>query len=181
MEPVEISVGALHLRPPQVGDVAALVRACDEEEIARWTPIPSPYRPADAEAYVERTATWWAEDRSAAFVVLDATTAELLGSVELFLQRGLYTGDGEIGFWVAREARGRGVGRRAVAAVCRWGFGALDLPRITWLASVGNEPSRRLAERIGVTVEGTLRSGLVHKGERRDAWIGSLLPGEVRG
>jgi RimJ/RimL family protein N-acetyltransferase len=181
VEPVEISAGSLHLRPPEPADVPALVRCCNEEQIAAWTPIPSPYTADDAAAYVARATAWWAEDRSAAFTVLDATSGALVGSVELFLQRGLFTGDGEIGYWVAADARGAGVGRRAVAAVCRWGFGALDLPRITWIAAVGNESSRRLAEAVGVTVEGTLRQGLVHRGRRRDCWIGSVLPGEVRG
>jgi RimJ/RimL family protein N-acetyltransferase len=88
---------------------------------------------------------------------------------------GLAHGTAEIGFWCAPAERGRGIVPDAVRAVCRWGFGALGLERITWLAYVGNDASRRVADKVGFAVEGTLRAYLPHRGERRDAWIGSLL------
>ena len=78
------------------------------------------------------------------------------------------------------QARGTGVGRRSVAALCRWGFGFLGLERIGWTAAVGNDASRRLAESVGFTVEGVAVRGLVVHGRRVDGWTGCLLPGEVR-
>ena len=38
-----------------------------------------------------------------------------------------------------------------------------------------------MAEKAGFTVEGLCRRRLVQRGERRDAWIGGLLPGELLG
>jgi RimJ/RimL family protein N-acetyltransferase len=40
---------------------------------------------------------------------------------------------------------------------------------------VGNVPSRALAEKLGFTVEGTLRHRTVVRGEPRDWWVGGLL------
>ena len=40
---------------------------------------------------------------------------------------------------------------------------------------VGNEPSRRVAEAVGVRVEGLLRRGESRRGERLDHWVGGLL------
>ena len=175
VQPTEISAGTLHLRAPQHRDVPELTSACQDAEIARWTRVPTPYTEADARAFVERAAENWRLDRAASFVVLDSTTAALLANVRLGLDA---DGDAELGYWVAPWARSRGVGRRSVATLCRWGFGALDLQRITWKAAVGNEASRRLAERVGFVHEGTLRAGVLLHGERRDCWIGSLLPGD---
>jgi RimJ/RimL family protein N-acetyltransferase len=79
----------------------------------------------------------------------------------------------------APHARGRGVMTQAVQAVCRWAFEACQRERIEWYAEVGNEGSRRVAEKAGFTVEGVLRSRLVHHDGRVDAWIGSLLRHEV--
>jgi RimJ/RimL family protein N-acetyltransferase len=178
VEPVEITAGSLHLRAPQPVDVPDLVRACSDPEIARWTRVPSPYGENDAHAYVESSRVGWSEDTSARFAVLDPTTARLLASIALFRTRGVGDGDAAVGYWVAPWARGRGVGRRALGTVCRWGFAALDLPRISWIAAVGNTGSRALAERVGFTVEGTLRSGIVLRDRRRDCWVGSLVPGD---
>lgn len=185
MDAAEITAGALHLRVPQLGEVEQIAAACNDPEIARWTRVPSPYGRRDAVAFVHRSLDDWHADRAATFAVLDATTAGLLGSVRLDFGPA-YDPDApggpaaSVGYWIAAHARRAGVGRRAVASLCRWGFGFLDLQRIGWTAAVGNDASRRLAEAVGFTVEGVARSGLVLGDRRVDAWTGSLLPGEVR-
>ena len=40
---------------------------------------------------------------------------------------------------------------------------------------MGNVASRRVAEKAGFTVEGTQHAGLVHRGERKDVWVGGLV------
>ncbi|WP_345390422.1 GNAT family protein [Nonomuraea salmonea] len=40
-------------------------------------------------------------------------------------------------------------------------------------------PSRRVAEKAGFVVEGTLRKRLFHRGRRVDAWVGSLTRDEL--
>ena len=91
-------------------------------------------------------------------------------------------GRGEIGYWITASARGRGVATSAVRLVCAWAFdGAAGpgLARVGWRAFVGNEGSRAVAERCGLTMEGTLRSVMVHRGTRHDMWIGAVLAGEL--
>ena len=66
----------------------------------------------------------------------------------------------------------------ALRALCRWGLAELELQRIEWIAFAGNHASRRLAEKAGFTIEGTLRNRMVHRGRRTDVWIGSLIPGD---
>ena len=60
----------------------------------------------------------------------------------------------------------------------RSGFAELGLRRIEWRAEVGNDASRRVAEKAGFTVEGLLRQALLTDGERRDCWVGSLVKGD---
>jgi RimJ/RimL family protein N-acetyltransferase len=62
---------------------------------------------------------------------------------------------------------------------CEWGFTELGLGRIEWQAYVENAASRRVAEKVGFHIEGLVRQRLVQRGVRRDAYIGSLLPGEL--
>ena len=44
----------------------------------------------------------------------------------------------------------------------------------------GNWASRKLAWRLGFTFEGKVRSWLPHRGELRDAWVGTLLADDPR-
>jgi len=89
-------------------------------------------------------------------------------------------GMADVGFLAAPWARGRGWTTAALRLACAWGFDVLGLARIEWYAVVGNHASRRVAEKVGFVMEGTRRSGMVHRGERRDVWSGSLLPSDLR-
>jgi RimJ/RimL family protein N-acetyltransferase len=171
VEPTEITAGRLHLRPWQAGDAHALQPALDDPQVVRWTGLPS--RPALE--WVTRTYPGrWADGTGAGFAVLDATTAELLGGVDL---HGVDADDGtaEIGWFTVPAARSGGVGTQAVQALCRWAFGAAGLHRLTAQVEVGNWASRALAEKAGFTVEGVLRDAPAPGGRRADTWLASLL------
>jgi RimJ/RimL family protein N-acetyltransferase len=99
-----------------------------------------------------------------------------LGRVGLGLDR---LGGAQIGYWMDPAARGRGVATEAVRALCGWAFDVLGLGLIEWRAEVGNVASRRVAEKAGFRFEAVLRQRLVHRGQRVDAWIGSLLRAEM--
>lgn len=173
LDAVSLTAGRLHLRPWEPWDAEEVHAACQDPEVARWTTVPSPYTAEDARVFVqEQSPQGWAAGTAASFAVLDATTARVHGSVSL---TGMADGSAEIGYWAAPGSRRQRYTAEAVGAVCRWGFGALDLQRVLWRAEVGNWGSRAVAETCGVTVEGTLRQGLVHRGRRRDCWTGSLL------
>ncbi|CAO5147598.1 Acetyltransferase, ribosomal protein N-acetylase [Frankia sp. AiPs1] len=176
LEPAEITAGRLHLRPWRPYDVDAVHLACQDPQIALWNRLPQPYQRADAESFVLRAApAAWAEGTGTPFAVVDATTEQLLASIALIDIS--VSGEAEIGYWCAAQARGQGVISQAVTTVTRWGFGALGLARIEWRAAVGNDASLRVAQRTGFTVEGTLRQALIlGDGRRVDCWIGSRLP-----
>ncbi len=169
VDPVEITAGRLHLRPWQAGDAAALQDALADPAVGRWTGLPT--QPA-AQWVTQTYPGRWADGSGAAFAVLDATSAELLGGVEL---HGIADGDADVGWCTAPGARGRGVATEAVQVLCRWAFGALGLHRLTAQVEVGNWASRALAEKAGFTVEGVLRGAPAPGGRRADTWLASLL------
>ena len=171
VDPVEITAGRLHLRPWQAGDAGALAASLADPAVARWTGLPS----RSADEWVTQTYPGrWADGTGAAFAVLDATTAELLGGVDL---HAVDAPDrtAEVGWFTAPGARGRGVGTEAVEVLCRWAFGAAGLHRLTAQVEVGNWASRALAEKAGFTVEGVLRDVPAPGGRRADTWLASLL------
>ena len=176
MDQVELRTGDLLLRPFREGDADAVFAACQDPKIQRWTTVPSPYPRESADWYVASCADFWAAE-TPTFACLDAGTGQLLGAFHL---EDCAAEEGPlIGFWVAPEARGRGVARDVTRRLARWAFGDLGLARLRWAAYVGNTPSRRVAESAGFVIEGTARQGLVQRGVRRDAWVGSMLPSDL--
>lgn len=89
----------------------------------------------------------------------------------------------ELGYWLAPEARGRGLMHRAVRLVLDFAFDpdGLDLERVSWQAYVGNLASLAVAWRCGFRLEGQVRGHALQRGRRRDAWVGTLLRGDPRG
>ena len=177
MDPVEITAGRLHLRPWRRGDEPALLAAYGDPEVQRWTSQPVPYLAEHARAHVEQVAPdGWRSGTHLSFAVCDSTTGDVLGGIAL--RPGCEEGVRDVGYWTMPAARGQGVASDALGAVSRWAFGALGTARLEWMAEVGNWPSRRVAERAGFTVEGTLRGGMVHRGAHVDGWVGGRLPGD---
>jgi RimJ/RimL family protein N-acetyltransferase len=173
-QPLIPAAGGLRLRPPAAPDLDAIVAACRDPESARWVPLPEPYERAHAEQFVDGTATKWARGEGIRCAIVDPDDA-WSASIELTIsaEDPLVA---EVGFLTAPWARGRGYTTAAVTALCQWGFRSLGLARIVWRAQVGNVASRRVAEKAGFTIEGTLLGGLAHRGERKDAWVGGLVP-----
>jgi len=166
--------GVIALRPWSMQDVPDAVRCCNEEQIRRFIPpLPIPYTEDDAIAFIG-AAQQRLDDGSVTLVIGDAADAALRGSIGL---RAIAPGIAQTGYWVAPEARGRGVAVRALVLVSRWALETLPLIRLQLFTDVDNPASMRVAERAGFVREGTLRNWYDLRGERRDAVMFSLLPG----
>lgn len=165
------------LRPWEQADLPAIVEACDEPTLSRWLPaMPYPYTEADGRAYLSRVLEGFATGTSAALAIRDARSDAVLGGIGLRID-----GDGraELGYWVRRDARGRGVATRAVRLVSGWALVSLGFRRLQLHADVENLASQRVAERAGFTREGVSRAWIEMRGEARDHVVYSLLPGEL--
>ena len=134
------------LRPPTPGDVDAITEACQDPEIPRWTRVPSPYTRAHAVEFVERSARTWEQGSDAPFVIVDAATGALLGAIGVHRFGGEDDGP-EVGYWLEREARGRGVATRALRLVVDWACRELGV-RLLLQADARNDASRRVAEKV---------------------------------
>jgi len=166
------------LRPFGPEDVPALVRACQDPEIPRWTRVPESYGESDAREWLASHEPHRQSGTGLAFAVVDPGSDALLGSVGLHAFEWEHLRC-EIGYWCAPWARRRGVTAHATALLGRWALTELAFSRVGLLADPDNEASQRVALRAGFTREGTLRSYQSVKGTRRDFALFSLLRADL--
>lgn len=154
----------------------AIVEACQDPEIARWTLVPAPYTEANALEWLDLAAEGWRSGREASFVLLDAASETLLGAIGARLTAWPVA---DVGYWVAASARGRGVAARGAKLLARWAFDELGSVRVEIVTDVENVASQRVAEKAGFQREGVLRQRLEVKGRRSDCVMFSLLPADL--
>ena len=144
-----LSDGVITLRAKAHGDVDALTAACQDPEIPRWTRVPVPYRRADAIGWIAAVELELDAGLSIDWLAVDAEGRLLASIAVMQIDRG--RGTGEIGYWVAREARGRGVATRAVRLVREWAASELGLTTLELVIHEDNAPSHAVARAAGFT------------------------------
>jgi RimJ/RimL family protein N-acetyltransferase len=175
MEAVQLTTARAVLSTPVAADAAEIFAACQDADIQRYTTVPVPYLREHADGFVEQCAKHWADGVTATWAI--RVDGHVAGMIDL---HGLPGGGPEIGYWMTREFRGRGLLTEAASAVVDFGFGELGAVRIEWRAVVGNIGSARTARRLGFRFEGTLRQALANSLGRDDAWIAGLLATDDR-
>jgi RimJ/RimL family protein N-acetyltransferase len=120
--------------------------------------VPTPYTKDDAFAWVALADSMGRNGTAYHLLIAAATDGARLGSVGLEVREtpGLYGGKahGEVGYWVAAGARGRGVATRAVGLLASWGLGQLGLPVLEIHVLPTNAASHAVARRAGFTPVG---------------------------
>ena len=85
---------------------------------------------------------------------------------------------GEIGYWLAKEYTGKGIMTNSVKKVIEYGFEFLKLNKVIIRVAIGNQPSEKIARKLGFTQEGILRQDIARNGEYRDGYTFGLLKSE---
>lgn len=173
MTPEVIGAGPVRLRPYRPDDADDLAAGCADPVNLRFNPtMPQPYTVADAYRWIEQGAPAVWRAGGAAYAIVDAATDRPIGGVGLSrVVPG--RGQAELGYWVAPQARRRGVATVATRALAAAAFRA-GLIRLELLVQAENPASQRVALAAGFHPEGVRRSaGLDRDGSRYDllAWV----------
>lgn len=168
----------LELRPYRETDAADVVRACQDEIIQRWLPVPKPYTFEDALAWCTTlTASLREVGAGIEWAATRSPRGDFLGSFGL-KRTDWRARTSEIGYWVAPWARNEGFATEAVAEIGRWLLTEQAFERMELRAATGNLASQRVAEKAGLAREGIARNaGFTHTG-RVDLVIFSLTPAD---
>jgi len=127
------------------------------------------------EHYEERKG-WWDEHEGALLITDKAD--QMLGGIGFF-RRSHHDSGYEIGYeLLRREHRGQGYTTEALRIFSAYLFELKPIPRLQIVTTKGNVAARRVAEKCGYQLEGTLREGGFVRGEYVDVVIYGLLRGD---
>ncbi|HEX6871686.1 MAG TPA: GNAT family protein [Micromonosporaceae bacterium] len=146
------------------------------DHLAPWIPFASRVTDADsARELIQRFGTEQARDAGRLYGIWQA--GQLVGGT-LFKVFDVGQGVCEIGVWLAPQAQGQGLITRAARHMIDWAVQVRGMSRVEWRTDADNAPSKAVAQRLGMHLDGVLRSSFVIRGERRDLEIWSLLADE---
>ena len=139
----------LLIRPWVDPDDRAAFRALTEDpEVMRYVHRGEPYSDAEVDEWFSRQARWMRDNDLCMGAMIEKATGKLVGLAGT--QPLGTTGELEIGWWLAREAWGRGYATEAGGAAMRHVLETLGRDRVVAIIDPPNDASKAVAARLGM-------------------------------
>jgi ribosomal-protein-serine acetyltransferase len=154
-----IETARIRLTPIELSDAPELWEAVEGSRwhLERWLPwVPFNNTKEASLRYAEACTLDWDSGRAVRFVIRDRSNQELLGVVGLDSCVHLHRAC-ELGYWLKREATGRGIMTEAARAAVNFGFSNMSVHRVRCAAATDNVPSLRVILRLDFRFEGIAR------------------------
>jgi ribosomal-protein-alanine N-acetyltransferase len=143
-----IETERLLLREFVPGDMGALSAVLSDPEAMRY--YPAPLDRAGVAEWIERNRRRYLETGHGLWAVVLKSSGAVIGDCGLTRQTVDDVDEIELGYHVRRDLWGRGYAPEAARACRDYGFDQLGIDRLISLVRIGNLPSRRVAEKIGM-------------------------------
>ena len=143
----------------------------DVTEYLLWSPHPSLEY---TKAYVTSLQSQYRKGCFYDWAIILRDENKMIGTVG-YTEINAYNNSAELGYVINPHFWRRGIATEAVRALIEFGFNELNFNRIYARYMVGNDNSRRVMEKCGMSFEGIHRSLLFVKNEYRDIGICAIL------
>ena len=151
----------LILREFSLDDADSLFSVLSDPETMRF--YPAPLDRTGVEEWIARNVRRYAKDGHGLWGMVLKTNGELIGDCGLTVQAVESIDEIEIGYHVRRDRWGQGLATEAARACRDYGFARLPVDHLISLIRPENLPSRRVAEKNGMTVwKEIIRRGFPH-------------------
>ncbi len=155
------------LRSWRPSDATRLAAIADDRDVWRMLRdrFPSPYTLADADAFIARVS---AEEpvRNVAITVDDVA----MGSVGVTPGEDINRVSGEVGYWLAAEARGKGLATDALSGFIAWLWETTELQHLHASVFTNNRASANVLEKCGFTLSYLAEKAAIKDGKIVDEW-----------
>jgi len=154
-----LQYGLVTLRPSAERDIDSIFNACQDPLIPAFTTVPATYTIDHAIDFVRSDPFSFAERRELRFVIDYGNGADtnFAGVISLHTIN-IKNHTAEIGYWMDKSLRGKGIGTIAAKMITDYGFRSLGFRRIDGLVDVDNLASQKLLTSAGFQKEGILRN-----------------------
>jgi RimJ/RimL family protein N-acetyltransferase len=154
-----LQYGLVTLRPSEEKDIDSIFNACQDPLIPAFTTVPAAYTIDHAIDFVRTDPFSFAERREFRFVIDygNGDDVKFAGVISLHTIN-IKNHTAEIGYWLEKSMRGKGIGTIAAKMITDYGFKTLGFRRIDGLADVDNTASQKLLTSAGYQKEGILRN-----------------------
>jgi len=164
-----LTAGPVVLRPFEADDLSLVRLAAVDPVIPSITSVPRGYDGDEGRAFIERQYRRSAEGDGFSFVIAPASDpGHGVGSIGLWLEE-IESGRATIGYWIVKDARGRGFAGHALRGLVAFAFGELAIPRLQLFIEPWNIASVKTAISAGFLREALLRDFERIDGEQHDA------------
>ena len=154
------SAGLLTLRPVEQTDAEAIYRGAQDPEVPKFTTLPANYSLDNAINFSTNRAPARHANRSELIFAIDYksdnNSKDLAGIISLH-SIDFSNHRAEIGYWLVKEARNKGIGTASVELLTEYGLMTMGFRRIDALVDNRNEASKRLLLKAGYELEGILK------------------------
>jgi RimJ/RimL family protein N-acetyltransferase len=170
-----LDAGPVVLRPFAAADLPMVRLAAVDPVIPSITSVPRGYDEDEGRAFIERQYRRAAEGDGFSFVIAPARDPDHgVGSIGLWLDE-IESGRASIGYWIVKDARGRGMAGDALRGLVAFAFEQLAIPLLQLFVEPWNIASSKTAISAGFVFEALLRDFERFDGEQHDAECYALL------
>lgn len=134
--------------------------------------LPYPYTVDDAKDFIK---AMLGADKNTTYAFAITVEDKAIGSIGVFRKGNIHYRTAEMGYYIAEEYWGQGIGTSAVKQVCNYIFENTDIIRIFAEPFSYNIGSCRVLEKSGFMNEGTLRKNAVKNGVILDMKLYSII------
>jgi ribosomal-protein-alanine N-acetyltransferase len=163
-----VSSPRLTLRPVTERDLPDLLEINGDPEVTRFLPYATWQSLDDGVAWLRRMEVLASCGSGQQLVVVRNADSKVVGTLLLF-RVDEPSGRLELGYVLGRQHWKQGLMREALESICAHAFSAMSVRRIEAEVNPANTASNRLLQRVGFTMEGTLRKRWVAKGLAYDS------------
>ena len=171
--------GGAELRPLEPWQAEEFLAHMDRarETVDPWIPWATLSTDArSARRTLQRYADKAARDEARIFGIwLDGT---LVGGT-MFVSFDIVSGTCEVGCWLEPAGTGKGLVTKATRVLVEWALRERGMSRVEWHCRPDNAASSAVAKRLGMHLDGTMRSSFPYRGVRHDTEVWSLLSSDI--
>ncbi len=175
----QLETDRLLLRKMMVSDAHDMyeyARRSDVTTFLTWNPHPSR---SYTRNYLEYVATKYSTGSFYDWAVIEKKSGRMIGTCG-FTKFDFPSNGAEIGYVINPDYRGNGYAVEAAGAVMNFAFNVLKVMRLEANYMEGNQASRRVMDKLGMSYEGMRRSAMLVKNQYKNICTCSIIYDEFK-